>query len=137
MSYDRTFRTKLEMDNKKCGSKKLRKAIETVENSGLSVYRRRRKEKSFVKLYTDSLETILPKISGSALKVLHALGFRMGFDNTIVEMTQRELQEATGLSEHTIREALNELEELKVISRIGPNNRRKYVLSQMFVKKGK
>ena len=137
MSCEEHFRTKLEMDNKECRSKKLRKAIETVENSGLNVYRRRRKEKSFVKLYTDSLEAILPKISGSALKVLHALGFRMGFDNTIVEMTQRELQEATGLSEHTIREALNELEELKIISRIGPNNRRKYVLSQMFVKKGK
>ncbi len=125
------------MSNKKYGSKRLREAIEVVEGSGLSVYRRRRKEKSFVKLYTDSLEAILPKISGSALKVLHALGFRMGFEDTIVEMTQREIQEATGLSEHTIREALNELEELKIISRLGPNNRRKYVLSQMFVKKGK
>ena len=125
------------MSNKQHGSKRLRKAIEVVESSGLSVYRRRRKEKSFVKLYTDSLEAILPKISGSALKVLHALGFRMGFEDTIVEMTQREIQEATGLSEHTIREALNELEELKIISRLGPNNRRKYVLSQMFVKKGK
>ena len=61
----------------------------------------------------------------------------MGFEDTVVEMTQREIQEATGLSEHTIREGLNELEEFKVISRIGPNNRRKYVLSQMFVKKGK
>ena len=118
-------------------SKRLRKAIETVENSGLSVYRHRRKEKSFVKLYTKSLETILPKISGSALKVLHALGFRMGYEDTIVEMNQRELKEATGLSEHTVREALNELEELKIISRIGPNNHRKYVLSQMYVKKGK
>ena len=137
MSYKEHLKLNFKMDNKERRSKKLRKAIETVENSGLSVYRRRRKEKSFVKLYTDSLEAILPKISGSALKVLHALGFRMSFDNTIVEMTQRELQEATGLSEHTIREALNELEELKIISRIGPNNRRKYVLSQMFVKKGK
>lgn len=125
------------MSSKQHGSKRLRKAIETVESSGLNVYRRRRKEKSFVKLYTDSLEAILPKISGSALKVLHALGFRMGFEDTVVEMTQREIQEATGLSEHTIREGLNELEEFKVISRIGPNNRRKYVLSQMFVKKGK
>ena len=125
------------MDKNRSASKKLRKAIETVENSGLNVYRRRRKEKSFVKLYTDSLEAILPKISGSALKVLHALGFRMGYEDTIVEMTQLELQEATGLSEHTIRESLNELEELKIISRLGPNNRRKYVLSQMFVKKGK
>ena len=118
-------------------STRLRKAIETLEDSGLSVYRRRRKEKSFVKLYTESLETILPKISGSALKVFHALGFRMSYEDTIVEMNQRELQEATGLSEHTVREALNELEELKIISRIGPNNRRKYVLSQMYVKKGK
>jgi DNA-binding MarR family transcriptional regulator len=118
-------------------SKRLKKAIELVENSGLSIYRRRKKEKSFVKLYTDSLETILPKISGSALKVLHALGFRMGYEDTIVEMNQRELKEATGLSEHTVREALNELEELKIISRLGPNNRRKYVLSQMYVKKGK
>ena len=121
----------------KHGSKRLRKAIETVENNGLSVYRSRRKEKSFVKLYTDSLETILPRISGSALKVLHALGFRMTYEDTIVEMNQREIKEATGLSEHTVREALNELEELKVISRLGPNNRRKYVLSQMYVKKGK
>ncbi|EAZ88006.1 replication/maintenance protein RepL [Crocosphaera chwakensis] len=125
------------MDNKQYGSKRLRQAIEIIESNGLSVYRRRRKEKSFVKLYTDSLEAILPKISGSALKVLHALGFRMGFEDTIVEMTQREIQQATALSEHTIREALNELEELKIISRLGPNNRRKYVLSQMFVKKGK
>ncbi|MEL4896686.1 replication/maintenance protein RepL [Crocosphaera sp. Alani8] len=125
------------MDSKQYGSKRLRQAIEIIESNGLSVYRRRRKEKSFVKLYTDSLEAILPKISGSALKVLHALGFRMGFEDTIVEMTQREIQQATALSEHTIREALNELEELKIISRLGPNNRRKYVLSQMFVKKGK
>ena len=125
------------MSGKERESKRVRKAIETVENSGLTIYRRRRKEKSFVKLYTDSLEVILPKISGSALKVLHALGFRMSFDSTIVEMSRYEIRQATGLSEHTIREALNELEELKIISRIGPNNRRKYVLSQMFVKKGK
>ena len=125
------------MDKGKSASKKLRKAIETVENSGLNVYRRRRKEKSFVKLYTESLDTILPRISGSALKVLHALGSRMSYENTVVEISQPDLQTATGLSEPTVREALNELEELKVISRIGPNNRRKYVLSQMYVKKGK
>ena len=125
------------MDKSKSASKKLRKAIETVENSGLNVYRRRRKEKSFVKLYTESLDTILPKISGSALKVLHALGSRMSYENTVVEISQPDLQTATGLSEPTVREALNELEKLKIISRIGPNNHRKYVLSQMYVKKGK
>ena len=115
----------------------IKKAIETVEDSGLSVYRHRKKEKLFVKLYTEPLAIILPKISGSALKVFHALGSRMSYEDTVVEMTQPEIQEATNLSESTVREALNELEELKVISRIGPNIRRKYVLSQMFIKKGK
>ena len=121
----------------KIESKKIREAIETLESSGLSVYRHRRKERLFVKLYIEPLATILPKISGSALKVFHALGSRMTYEDTIVEMTQPEIQEATNLSEPTVREALNELEELKVMSRIGPNIRRKYVLSQMFVKKGK
>ena len=117
--------------------KRIKKAIETLENSGLSVYRHRKKERLFVKLYIEALATILPEISGSALKVFHALGSRMTYEDTIVEMTQPEIQEATNLSEPTVREALDELEELKIISRIGPNVKRKYVLSQMFVKKGK
>lgn len=121
----------------KLESEMLKEAIRTVEDSGLSVYRRRRKEKLFVKLYIEPLATILPKISGSALKVFHALGSQMSYEDTIVEMSQPEIQKATNLSEATVREALNELEELKIISRIGPNARRKYVLSQMFVKKGK
>ena len=125
------------MAKDKIESKRIKEAIKTLEDSGLSVYRRRRKEKLFVKLYIEPLTTILPKISGSALKVFHALGSRMNYEDTIVEMTQPEIQEATNLSEPTVREALNELEELKVISRIGPSIRRKYVLSQMFVKKGK
>ena len=125
------------MSKDKIESKRIKEAIKILEDSGLSVYRRRRKEKLFVKLYIEPLTTILPKISGSALKVFHALGSRMNYEDTIVEMTQPEIQEATNLSEPTVREALNELEELKVISRIGPSIRRKYVLSQMFVKKGK
>ena len=43
----------------------------------------------------------------------------------------------TGLAEKTVRESLNELEELGVMKRIGPPNRRKYVLNQMYIKKGK
>ena len=117
--------------------KRLKEAIRIVEDNGLNVFRRRKKEKLFVKLYIEPLATILTKISGSALKVFHALGSQMNYEDTIVEMSQPEIQEATNLSEATVREALNELEELKVISRIGPNVRRKYVLSQMFVKKGK
>ena len=45
--------------------------------------------------------------------------------------------EKTGLGENTVRASLNELEELEVMKRIGPPNRRKYVLNEMFVKKGK
>ena len=125
------------MTKDKIEFKRIKQAIETLENSGLSVYRHKRKERLFVKLYIEPLATILPKISGSALKVFHALGSRMTYEDTIVEMTQPEIQEATNLSEPTVREALDELEELKIISRIGPNVKRKYVLSQMFVKKGK
>ena len=125
------------MARDKIESSRVKKAIKILEDNGLSVYRRKRKEKLFVKLYIEPLATILPKISGSALKVFHALGSKMNYEDTIVEMTQPEIQEATNLSEPTVREALNELEELKIISRIGPNIRRKYVLSQMFVKKGK
>ena len=125
------------MTKDKIESSRVKEAIKILEDNGFNIYRRRRKEKLFVKLYIEPLATILPKISGSALKVFHALGSRMNYEDTIVEMTQPEIQEATNLSEPTVREALNELEELKVISRIGPNIRRKYVLSQMFVKKGK
>ena len=80
---------------------------------------------------------IISLIRGSALKVLMALGGRMRWENTIVEMTRDEIMENTGLSEKTVQSALNELEKLKIISRIGSNNRRKYVLSEMYVKKGK
>ena len=125
------------MGKSKKESETLKEAIRIVEDNGLNVFRRRKKEKLFVKLYLEPLATILPKISGSALKVFHALGSQMNYEDTIVEMSQPEIQEATNLSEATVREALNELEELKVISRIGPNIKRKYVLSQMFVKKGK
>jgi len=118
-------------------SKEVKKAIETIEESGLSVYRHRRKERSFVKIYTHSLEVILPKISGNGLKVFHALGLKMNYEDTVVQLTQKEIKEITNLSEHTIREALNELERLKIIKRLGPNNCRKYLINQMYVKKGK
>ena len=113
------------------------KAIRVIEDNGLKVYRPTRKDWGFMKIYAEPLEQILPKISGNALKVLMALGGRIGWENTIVEMTRNEIMEGTSLSEKTVQGALNELEELKIISRIGPNNRRKYVLSQMYIKKGK
>ena len=118
-------------------SKVLFDAIKTVEDAGLSVYRGRRKERDFMKIYSESLDRLLPKISPSAFKVFAALANQVGYESTIVELTKAELIEKTGLGENTVRAALNELEELQVMKRVGPPNRRKYVLNEMYVKKGK
>jgi len=117
--------------------KEVLQAIHKIEESGLSVYRPRRKERLFVKLYTEPLEELLPKISGNALKVLHALGSRMTWEDTVVDMSRAQIMKVTNLSEKTVQSALNELEELKIITRIGHNARRRYVLSEMYVKRGK
>ncbi len=124
-------------NRKQKNSKRLFDAIKVIEEAGLSVYRRRRKEKDFMKIYSESLDRLLPKISPSAFKVFAALANEVGYENTIVEITKAELMEKTGLGENTVRASLNELEELQVMKRIGPPNRRKYVLNEMYVKKGK
>ena len=85
----------------------------SVEDAGLSVYRRRRKERRFMKVYSEPLNELLPKISPSAFKVFAAL------------------------AKKTVRESLNELKKLGVMKRIGPPNRRKYVLNEMYVKRGR
>ena len=118
-------------------SKALFDAIKTVENAGLSVYRGRRRERNFMKIYSESLNRLLPKISPSAFKVFAALANQVGYENTVVELTKAELIEKTGLGENTVRASLNELEELQVMKRVGPPNRRKYILNEMYVKKGK
>ena len=118
-------------------SKVLFDAIKTVEDAGLSIYRGRRKERDFMKIYSESLDRLLPKISPSAFKVFAALANQVGYENTVVELTKAELIEKTRLGENTVRAALNELEELQVMKRIGPPNRRKYILNEMYVKKGK
>ncbi len=117
--------------------RKLSKAINEVEASGLSVYRRRRKDKQFMKIYSDSLDELLPKLSPSATKVWLALASQVGYEDTIVEMTISEIMERTNLSDKPVKTAINQLEKLGVITRIGPNNRRKYVLNEMYVKRGK
>ena len=113
------------------------RAITTIEDAGLSVYRRRKKERGFMKVYTEPLNELLPKISPSAFKVFAALANQVGYDDTMVELSKAELIRITGLAEKTVRESLNELEELGVMKRIGPPNRRKYVMSQMYIKRGK
>ena len=116
---------------------KLLKAIQAVEDAGLSVYRGKRKERGFMKVYSEPLNQLLPKISPSAFKVFAALANQVGYEDTIVEMTKAQLIEITGLAEKTVRESLNELEKLGVMRRIGPPNRRKYDLNEMYVKRGK
>ncbi|WP_375493358.1 replication/maintenance protein RepL [uncultured Nostoc sp.] len=112
-------------------------AIDMVENAGLSVYRRKRKERLFMKIYNEPLNDLLPKVSGNALKVFLALGNQLGWENTIVQLTRDEIEKATNLSPQTIRTSLNELEELGLITRIGANIRRQYVLNEMYIKRGK
>lgn len=116
---------------------KVLEAIQVVEDAGLSVYRGRRKERGFMKVYSEPLNNLLPRISPSAFKVFAALANQVGYENTIVEISKAELIEITKMAEKTVRESLNELEELGVMKRIGPPNRRKYVLNEMYVKKGK
>lgn len=112
-------------------------AIDMVENAGLSVYRRKRKERLFMKIYNEPLNDLLPKVSGNALKVFLALGNQLGWENTVVQLTRDEIEKATNLSPQTIRTSLNELEELGLVTRIGSNIRRQYVLNEMYIKRGK
>ena len=118
-------------------AKRLQKAIEAVEKSGLGVYRSRRKDREFMKIYKDALDELLPKISPSAFKVFAALANEVGYENTIVEIKKLQLMAKTNLSEKTVRNALNELEILGVMKRLGAPNERKYVLNEMYIRRGK
>jgi hypothetical protein len=115
----------------------LLEAIQEVESAGLSVYRSRRKERQFMKVYSEPLDALLPKISSSGFKVFAALANSVGYEDTVVEITKAELMEKTGLGENSVRSGLNELEELGVMTRIGHPAHRRYVLSEMYVKRGK
>lgn len=86
---------------------------------------------------TQDFTWLLPKISGSALKIFLALGSRLGLDSSIVEIPIAELETLTHLSKQTVREGLNELVSLRLITRIGSNVRRKYRLNAMYLKRGK
>ena len=117
--------------------KTLLEAIQEIEASGLSVYRGRRKDKHFMKIYSEPLQNLLPKLSPSATKVWLALGNEVGYEDTVVEMTIAEIMERTNLSDKPVKTGIKQLEELGVLTRIGPNNRRKYVLNEMYIKRGK
>ncbi len=112
------------------------KAIRLLEDSGLKIYRPTKKDKEFVKLYSERLQELLPKISPIALKVYLTLGFEMDWKDPVVSMTKAEIMEATRLSEKPVRNALNELEALGLLTRIGAPSKRQYVLSNLYMRKG-
>ena len=113
------------------------KAIQTVKDVGLNVYTPRSKDSGFIKVYTEPLASLIPKISGNALKVLMTLAYRMKWDEIEVIETRENLARLTGLSQATVRTALDELEQKMVIKRLGPNVRRSYTISSCYIKLGK
>ena len=117
--------------------KKILEAIQTIEDCGLSVYRGKKKDKYFMKIYSEPLYDLLPKLSPSATKVWLALGNQVSYEDTVVEMTISEIMQRTNLSDKPVKAGIKQLEELGVLTRIGPNNRRKYVLNEMYIKRGK
>ena len=112
-------------------------AIQIVKDVGLNVYTPKTKDAGFVKLYLKPIEKIMPKISGNALKVLVALSSGLQWNGVEVILTREEIEKFTGLSRNTVRNALDELEEMMVIERLGPNIRRSYKVSNHYVSLGK
>ena len=60
----------------------------------------------------------------------------MYWKDPVVSMTKAEIMEATRLSEKPVRNALNELETLGLLTRIGAPSKRQYVLSNLYMRKG-
>ena len=112
-------------------------AIQKVKDVGLNVYTPRTKDSGFIKVYLEPLESLMPKISGNALKVLMALAYGLKWDDPEIVISRENLIKLTGLSKPTLRTALDELEEKMVIKRLGPNVRRSYTISSCYMKLGK
>ena len=112
-------------------------AIQKVKDVGLNVYTLTTKDSGFIKVYREPLANLMPKISGNALKVLMALAYGLKWDEIEIIATRQDLSKLTGLSQKTVRLALDELEEKMVIKRLGPNVRRSYTISSCYIKLGK
>ena len=112
-------------------------AVQKVKEVGLNVYTPKTKDAGFIKVYAEPLASLMPKISGNALKVLMALAYELKWDEVEVIATRDNLAKLTGLSQKTVRSALDELEEKMVIKRLGPNVRRSYMVSNHYVRLGK
>ena len=112
-------------------------AVQKVKEVGLNVYTPKNKDSGFVKLYLKPMAKIMPKISGNALKVLVALSYGLQWNEVEVILTREQIEKFTGLSRNTVRAALDELEEMMIIKRLGPNVRRSYSVSNHYVRLGK
>ena len=112
-------------------------AIQKVKDVGLNVYTPKTKDAGFIKLYLKPITQLLPHLSGNALKVLVALSSELQWNEVEVILTRGKIEDLTGLSGNTVRVAIDELEEKKLIKRLGPNVRRSYMVSNHYVRLGK
>ena len=112
-------------------------AIETVNKVWLNFYTPKAKDEGFIKVYLKPITKILPNLSGNALKVLVALSSGLQWNEIEVVLTRGEIENLTGLSGNTVRVAIDELEEKKLIKRLGPNVRRSYMVSNYYIRLGK
>ena len=119
------------------GNINLKDAIAKVKEVGLNVYTPKSTDSGFVKVYLEPLVSLMPKISGNALKVLMALSYGLQWNEVEVVLTRDQLATITGLNKETVRVALRELEEKMVVKRLGPNVRRSYIVSNHYVRLGK
>ena len=119
------------------GTMNLKDAIAKVKEVGLNVYTPKSTDSGFVKVYLEPLVSLMPKISGNALKVLMALSYGLQWNEVEVVLTRDQLAKITGLNKETVRVALKELEEKMVVKRLGPNVRRSYIVSNHYVRLGK
>ena len=119
------------------GNINLKDAIAKVKEVGLNVYTPKSTDSGFVKVYLEPLVSLMPKISGNALKVLMALSYGLQWNEVEVVLTRDQLAKITGLNKETVRVALKELEEKMVVKRLGPNVRRSYIVSNHYVRLGK
>ncbi len=119
------------------GTMNLKDAIAKVKEVGLNVYTPKSTDDGFVKVYLEPLVSLMPKISGNALKVLMALSYGLQWNEVEVILTRDQLAKITGLNKETVRVALRDLEEKMVVKRLGPNVRRSYIVSNHYVRLGK
>ena len=112
-------------------------AIETVKKVGLNVYTPKTKDFGFIKVYVEPITKLLPKLSGNSLKVLVALSSKLQWNEVEVAITRAEIEKLTGLNKDAVRVALDDLEKMMIIKRLGPTIRRSYMVSNHYVRVGK